>query len=617
MNKPMNNEPSSQASKELDGQDAIALPAKILVVDDRNENLIAMRTVLEGLNAEIYTALSGNEALTLSLEFEFAVILLDIQMPEMDGFETATLLRSRTKSKAIPIIFVTAISKERTQVFQGYDAGAVDYLFKPVDSHILKSKVQIFLELYYEKHRDLDRALLDLQITKRELEESNRALHKLAHHDSLTSLPNRLRFESALKQAIAVSARHERLFALLFIDLDDFKVVNDNLGHQMGDALLKQVAERLRTALREEDFIARLGGDEFAVLLQELGHYYDAGKIADIIIKALTQPFQVEGNELRLGASIGIACYPSSGKTGVVLAKNADIAMYRAKSEGGNSHRYFTTDLNRSYTRRSSIETMLRFAVERNEFQLVYQPVVALKTGKVVGLEALLRWEQDKLGNIPPDEFIPIAEEVGLAAMVGEWVLRTGCAQFSRWYEAGFKEMQYALNLSVCQLQQSDLIKTITDILDESVIPAKKIVLEVTETALMQEEERSTRVLEALHRLGFELSIDDFGTGYSSLGRLQKLPINILKIDRTFLADIEAKEDALIAKSILALANSLNLATVGEGVETKKQQKFLIENHCQLAQGYYYSRPVDAQAMEAMMRVGMLPLAKESRVKDK
>jgi diguanylate cyclase len=586
-----------------------ALPnrkATILLVDDRPENLTAMEKILKPLDALLIKANSGNEAIAFAFDYDFAVILLDVQMPEMDGFETAALLRENERSKHVPIVFVTAINKEQSNVFEGYDSGAVDYLFKPIDPRILKNKVNIFIELYNEKHNQLKEVIVELEATKSNLEKSNQELKKLARNDPLTHLPNRRQFEEATKQLIQLCKSNNQQFALLLVDLDNFKTINDTLGHDVGDIVLKKAAKRLLTCVRSDDFVARLGGDEFAVLLVNLDRYHLAGKIADKIIKATNAPYKNKEHVLHAGASIGIACYPVAGTDMTSLIKHADIALYQAKAAGRNCTHYFTERLEERHKHRTDIEKALHFAIDHDELYLVYQPVFNIKTKRVTGFEALLRWKHPEMGLVSPAEFIPISEEIGLANRVGEWVLNNACRQFSCWYKSGYQSLRFALNLSVCQLLQSKLLETITQLNKTFDLPAELLVLEITETALMHQEKKSMELLEKLNGLGFQISIDDFGTGYSSLSRLQKMPIKILKIDQSFTQNIGKKNDEIIIKAIISLARNLNLDVVAEGVETKEQETFLIKNNCLIVQGFLYSKPLSVEDATALLKQNTL-----------
>lgn len=419
-------------------------------------------------------------------------------------------------------------------------------------------------------------------------------LYRLAHYDALTGLPNRLLFLDRLNQAMVQAQRNERLVAVMLLDLDRFKAINDNLGHPMGDRLLRDVAGRLARCVREDDTVARLGGDEFTILLPEIRYIQDGAIVAQKILDELAQPFDLDGNEVFIGTSIGIALYPFDEQLEILL-RNADIAMYHAKERGGNSYLFYATEMNTANLRRLSLESALRRALERNEFILHYQPQLDLKTGRIVGAEALIRWRHPTLGQIQPMEFIPLAEETGLIIPIGEWALRTACAQNIAWQEAGWPPIRVAVNLSVRQFHQKDLVDTVSQLLEPARIGTCCLEIEITESCLMQNTQTTTALLNALSDLGVQFSVDDFGTGYSSLNYLKRFSIDTLKIDSSFVRDITTDpDDAAIVTAIIAMAHALGIKTIAEGVETREQLQFLCQRHCDEIQGYLVSPPVPA-----------------------
>lgn len=419
-------------------------------------------------------------------------------------------------------------------------------------------------------------------------------LYRLAHYDALTGLPNRLLFLDRLNQAMVQAQRNERLVAVMLLDLDRFKAINDNLGHSMGDRLLRDVAGRLARCVREDDTVARLGGDEFTILLPEIRYIQDGAIVAQKILDELSQPFDLDGNEVFIGTSIGIALYPFDEQLEILL-RNADIAMYHAKERGGNSYLFYATEMNTANLRRLSLESALRRALERNEFILHYQPQLDLKTGCIVGAEALIRWRHPTLGQIQPMEFIPLAEETGLIIPIGEWALRTACAQNIAWQEAGWPPIRVAVNLSVRQFHQKDLVDTVSRLLEPARIGSCCLEIEITESCLMQNTQTTTALLNALNDLGVQFSVDDFGTGYSSLNYLKRFSIDTLKIDSSFVRDIITDpDDAAIVTAIIAMAHALGIKTIAEGVETREQLQFLCQRHCDEIQGYLVSPPVPA-----------------------
>lgn len=416
-----------------------------------------------------------------------------------------------------------------------------------------------------------------------------------AYHDSLTGLPNRLLFNDRLSHALTRAARDGGQVAVLFLDLDHFKNVNDSLGHPAGDDLIRAVAGRLGRAGRKEDTVARTGGDEFIMLMEELREPQDAAHLADKLLRVLGEPYQIQGHELYVTSSIGISLYPRDGESAEVLVRNADAAMYRAKSTGRKTYAFYTQDLTARASERLQIEVDLRHALERRELTVHYQPQVDLAKGRFIGAEALVRWQHPTLGNLPPDRFIPIAEDTGLIIELGEQVMREACFQAKRWLDAGIELETVSVNVAGPQLQRSDFIATVRRVLAETGLPAKHLDLEVTETFVMEHVDVTFELLNELRALGVMLSIDDFGTGYSSLAYLKRLPIDKLKLDRAFIKDLpEDEEDAAITRAVVALSGSLGLRLVVEGVETPEQMAFLQNMGCREMQGYYFGRPVPA-----------------------
>lgn len=438
-------------------------------------------------------------------------------------------------------------------------------------------------------------------ITERKRTEE--VIHQLAYHDTLTGLPNRLLFNNSLKLAMDYAARNMEMLAVMILDLDRFKNVNDSLGHGVGDLLLQEVARRIEKCLSGRDIVSRLGGDEFTLLLPEIAHPQDVGKIASKIIESLSKPFQLSGSDLYISASIGISLYPYDGDNPVLLLRNADIAMYRAKEEGRQNYQFFTPDMKSRALEQIEMESNLRQALERNEFVVYYQPQINIHTGSLVGMEALIRWNWRGKQIIPPGDFIPLAEETGLISSIGEWVLREACAQNKTWQEAGLPPVRVSVNLSAHQFLQRDLVKCVKTILEETGLEPQFLELEITESVAMKNQ---THVIDTLHRLkdlGIEISFDDFGTGYSSLNYLKKYPIHTLKIDRSFIKDIPANlEDAAIAISIIAIAKSLNMEVIAEGVETENQRDFLLQNGCTVMQGFLFGAPMEAVEIEKILR---------------
>ncbi|KAB0331136.1 EAL domain-containing protein [Janthinobacterium lividum] len=430
-----------------------------------------------------------------------------------------------------------------------------------------------------------------------------------ARHDILTGLANRALLRERLEQAMAVTRRSGLPLWVVFIDLDRFKFVNDTLGHDAGDLVLKSVAERLRDATREVDTVARLGGDEFVLLLPQHGNGEPGAAILQRIQDAVAQPLQLGEYEFFLSCCMGVAVYPDDGQNADTLIKHADIAMYRAKEQGRGNWQFYASGMNAGTLERLGLESELRHALERGQFHLEYQPQLDLASGAVVGMEALLRWQHPQLGRIPPASFIGLAEEMGLITPIGDWVLRTACAQTRAWQLAGHGPLRLAVNLSARQFKQRNLLHAVAQALAETGLDAAHLELELTESMVMHNVEQATAIMANLKALGVQLSIDDFGTGYSSLAYLRHFPIDVLKIDKTFVSDItHSDDDAAIVRAIISLAHSLRLKVIAEGVETEQQLAFLRQQGCDQMQGYLFSRPLAAPAFEALLHEGsMLP----------
>jgi len=425
----------------------------------------------------------------------------------------------------------------------------------------------------------------------------------LATHDALTGLPNRLMFGEHLAAAIRNAQRHGRRFAVLFVDLDRFKIINDSLGHAAGDALLQEVSRRLKHCLRASDIVARLGGDEFVVLLHEVETESHISSVARKILDATVAPLTLAGQDCRISASVGISLFPNDAQDAATLMRHADTAMYAAKAEGKNNFQYFSRETRSQSAERLAMETRLRNALDRDELALHYQPKINLQTGAVTGVEALLRWTSPEQGPVSPAEFIPLAEDTGLIVPIGLWVLRTACAQNASWLAAGLPPLVMAVNLSARQFVRDDLPGEVVQALHDSGLPPHLLELEITEGMVVQNPERALRVLERIKATGVRLAIDDFGTGYSSLGQLRRFPIDTLKIDRSFIRDLAASaDDRAIAQAIVAMSKSLRLNVVAEGVETAEQREFLRAQSCDEMQGFHFSRPLPAAEAEALLR---------------
>ncbi len=427
-------------------------------------------------------------------------------------------------------------------------------------------------------------------------------IERLAYYDPLTCLPNRRLLQDRLAFSLKRSHRTGSNIALLYLDLDRFKYVNDSMGHHAGDLLLKEMALRFTELLRNDDMVCRLGGDEFAIILHDIGRNEYVAQVADKLIRAAGTPMIIDNSEVVVTVSVGIAQYPKDGDNSDTLAKNADIALYHAKSEGKNTYRFYDNELYRATSDRLRMEGALRHALDKHEFTLCYQPKISITQGKTVGVEALLRWHNDEYGSVSPSRFIPLAEETKLIIPIGEWVLRTACSQQVAWHQQGL-ELTMAVNLSAVQFSSPNLIERIAEIIDETGIEPGSLELELTESALVNSPDEATHILQQMRNLGVSVSIDDFGTGYSSLSYLKNFPVNVLKIDRTFVRDLANNSgDRAIARSIVDLAVNLGMKTVAEGVETNEQSRILSEIGCDFLQGFLFSRPVTAEQIPATIR---------------
>ena len=440
---------------------------------------------------------------------------------------------------------------------------------------------------------------------RQDLEERKRveqSIRHMAHHDALTGLPNRTLFRDRLTHAMAQADRYHQILAVLFLDLDRFKAINDTLGHNVGDQLLKIAAERLRSCVRDCDTVARLGGDEFTIIVDDIVEVQDAAVVAQKILDTIAQPFNLHGHEVFVSVSIGLTLYPNDDENADNLLRNADAAMYRAKEYGRNNYQFYVADMNVKARERLMLESQLRRALDRNEFALYYQPRVDLFSGRVIGAEALLRWRHPDMGLVPPVQFIPILEETGMIIPVGEWVLQQASRQNRAWQDLGLPPIRMAVNLSVRQFIQKELADSILAILERVGLAPEYLELEITEDLLLEHNQTNIATLTKLRNRGIHISIDDFGTGYSSLSYLKRLPIDTLKIDQSFLRDIENDPDnKAITSAIIAMAASLHLNVLAEGVETEEQLAFLRAQGCNEIQGFSFSQPLTAEEFQHLL----------------
>ena len=445
-----------------------------------------------------------------------------------------------------------------------------------------------------------------VDITERKVAEER--VQSLAYYDALTGLPNRILLHDRLSKALATARRQKHKVALLFFDLDRFKIINDSLGHSVGDLLLQDVAERLKSCAREEDTVARLGGDEFLIVLTHVNDIPSAAVSAERFMDALTSTFVIQGHSLSIGCSLGISIFPEHGADSETLIKHADAAMYSAKDGGRNNFQFFTADMNAQAVERLTLENGLRSALDKKELFLVYQPQMDIATGKISELEALLRWQHPELGLVPPDKFIRIAENSGLIVPIGEWVLRTSCSQARKWQDEGLRAVSIAINVSAVQFRQQGFCELIRRVLRETGLAPHYLELELTETLLLGNADVTLSVLQELKAMGLTLAIDDFGTGYSSFSYLKRFPVSKLKIDRSFVRDVAVSpDDAAITTAIISMAKSLNLKVIAEGVEDEAQMSFLRAHQCDEIQGYYFSVPLAVDKVAEKLRGEAVP----------
>jgi diguanylate cyclase (GGDEF)-like protein len=563
----------------------------ILVIEDEE---FVRENILELLDAEGFEAFGAENG---KIGFELAkvkvpdLILCDVMMPGLDGYGVLTALRQDSVLASIPFIFLTA-KASKSDLRQGMELGADDYLTKPFTRAELLGAIGTRLK---KQAAVEDRYYAELQQTKAKL-------NYLIHNDSLTNLPNRFSLREQFKQIKKTDSSPEQLVTVLSVGLDRFNQINTHLGNSIGDLLLKTVAERLSVCVGNQGIVARLNDDQFAVILATIKHRNEASQIAQDILTRLSETFELGGQEIFVTASLGIALCPRDGTEIEQLLNHAHIAMMKAKQQGGDHYEFYAAAYNIGSSDRLALQTSLRYALEREELEVYYQPQVNLKTGEIFGAEALVRWQHPERGLVLPSKFIPIAEETGLIVPIGEWVLYTACKQVKVWQNSGFPSLQIAVNLSSRQFGQLDLRHRLVQIIINTGIEPKYIELELTESMLVQNTEVAIRRLNALKALGVKIAIDDFGTGYSSLSYLQQFPFDVLKIDRCFIRNItENTSNAAITEAIIAMAKNLNLKLIAEGVETEDELSFVCQHQCDGMQGYLFSRPVPVQEFHQLL----------------
>lgn len=678
----------------------------VLIVDDDPMTRMLVVEALEPEGFSVAEAASGTEGIEAFQRLQPDIMLLDVSMPGMDGFECCRRIRGLPDGKRIPIVVLTGNDDDES-ITRAFEAGATDFVSKPMRWKLLGYRVRYLLrasavledlarsraslafaqelahvgsweygagstggswspELYrilglnpetdpsnldslmQRVHEDerpqLIHSFMSLHadgikyalehrivrpdgserfvfqqaeavreqghtillrgtlqdITERKIQEAQ--IEYLANHDALTDLPNRNLLSDRIAQSIAQAHRAGQHVVAMILDLDRFKFINDNFGHPVGDGLLKAVAARLKAAVREGDTVARLGGDEFVIMLSALTTPENVETTTQKVLDAFSLPFVVEGHELHVTTSIGVSVYPEDGVTSDMLLKTADAALYSAKDDGRNCFQFYTREMGVQVEEQAELANALHRAVALHELEIYYQPKVDLKSGHVNGVEALLRWRRPGIGLIPPDIFIPLAEATGLIVPIGEWVLRTACAQAKAWHVAGHSDLTMAVNISARQLRQKNVQELVRRVLADSGLAAEYLELELTESVLMRDRETAMKTLRELKEIGVVLTLDDFGTGYSSLSYLKEFPFDVVKIDRSFIYDVTHSVDgASLTRSILAMAESLHMTTVAEGVETEDQLSFLNINRCDTMQGYYFSRPLPSSEMGALL----------------
>jgi diguanylate cyclase len=580
---------------------------KILIVDDDETERALAGAGFADDGLELLEASSGAEALEVFANERPNIVMLDLVMPGMDGYATCSEIRQRAVGADVIILVATSLDDEES-IDLAYRSGATDFIAKPIHYGILRHRVRHLLAAQCER-----------QVVQQEIAH-------MAFHDELTGLPNRAFLKQMLPYVVEQARRRNCAGAVLSIDLDGFKQVNDTLGHGAGDRVLREVASRLDGCLRGSDCvtrsgqgdsavdaIARFGGDEFVVVLSDLASSEDAALVSDRIIRILTEPFtmvlaEVDGvglgkQEFHVTCSIGIAPFPSGEDDPELLLSNADAAMYDAKKNGGGKSQYYCAEMSRKAREALELETNLRHALERGEFELHYQPKVRCSTGAVAGVEALLRWRRPGVGLVSPMDFIPLAEKTGLIVPIGAWVIRAACAQVKAWDAEGIRGMSVAVNISSRQFRNRELTDVIRAALADAGVSGSRLEVEITEGALMEDAKHAASVLNELRGLGVRVAIDDFGTGYSSLSYLRVLPVDTIKVDRSFVRDVTVNHDsAAIAATILAMSHSLRLECVAEGVETPEQVDFLVRHGCPVVQGFLFSKPLPAAELSVWLR---------------
>jgi diguanylate cyclase (GGDEF)-like protein len=568
--------------------------AKVLIIDDEEQVRKLLVSIL-GVAYQCQTTSSAEEALAALSSDTFDLVIADVDMRGISGLQLVPRLQSVSPDT------VTVMISGNHQIETAIEAlrvGAFDYITKPFDVRHVAAAVERALDhcrLLKEKRRYQEQL-------QRLLRERTAEVDRLAYYDSITQLPNRTLFEDRLTQAVAIARSAGEMLGVLFISLDQFKKVNDTLGHAPGDLLLQEFAERLKSCISESDTVARFGSDEFALLRTQIEGTKDIVQTIESLSQVLRFSFDLEGHEVFATASVGVSLFPMDCGDSQTLIQNAGAALYKAKRSGGANYQFYTADMHQMASSRLALETSLRRAIQNEEFLLHYQPRISVDSFEITGIEALVRWQHPQLGLVLPSEFIPLAEDTGLIVPIGEWVLRHACLQNMSWQAQGFPSLHIAVNISARQFHEQDVTQTVVRILNETGLSPQHLELELTESSIMRNSEFAAGVLNRLKAMGINISIDDFGTGFSSLASLKKLPIDSLKIDQSFVRDMTSHPDeASLVMAIITLAHNLRLKVIAEGVETEEQLGFLHLLRCDEIQGFLFSKPLPEEALGSLL----------------
>jgi len=548
----------------------------VLIADDDPSIRLVLKYTMEQSGYQVIEVANGLEAVQAVIRYTPDLILMDAVMPEMDGFRATEEIKKILEFQTTPILMATSLDDDQS-ITKAFEVGASDYITKPFNWSVLK-------------HR-----------TARMLSAANaeKEIRHLAYHDVLTGLPNRMLFMDRIDQAISRAQRENSKFALLFLDIDHFKVINDSMGHAAGDQLLNVVSQRLTQVLRKTDTVARLGGDEFTIIVEALDDCELVAVIAKNILSSLEKYIEINQKEVYIGGSIGVALYPQDGENFGALLKNADTAMYRAKELGRQTFQFYADEMSFKAMQRLDLENQIRNALKNQEFVVYYQPKVDLKTGECSGMEALVRWQHPQRGLVAPVEFIPLAEETGLIIQLDEWVIKSACKQFKKWQECGYPVKNLSVNVSARHFKEGNMLEHCAKVMDEMQMSPEHLEVELTESALVGTYQSAKNILNEIHNMGIKIALDDFGTGYASMSYLKEFPFDTVKLDRSFVKGVpDDKESSAIVKAMIQLAAALNLKIVAEGIETELQKTFLTEQGCTYGQGYLWSKPLSAEGFE-------------------